>query len=447
MVTFLLANLERKTSSVNILITLNGVKYKKSIKESVPVKLWNNAKKRVKETSTFPEGSLINDRINKWEAAGLRAYSHFKGYRNPPTPEQLFRTVEDEYYKDERDAAAPMQFLEYCDTYISRYRPVKSDSTIKKFTTLKNNLTQYQKDRRKKLHFEDIDINFYNDFQRWFYDQGHSDNYFGSQIKIIKQVYAEARDTDHLHQLHGTSHKDFITVAVDADAIFLTVEELLQIHRLQLTPEMIRSEWPEMSDLNVSKKIDSLEMTRARFLIGAFSGLRVSDFARLNHDNVTDYIRILSKKTKFNTIIPIHPVIREILAAGFDLDSTLSDQKINRRIKEIAKFAGLKSMKQFYERRGGEVITENYPQYELISTHTARRSFATNAYMAGVPLPAIQMVLGHSKIATTIRYLRLTAQQNAEKLAEHPFFRDGIIAVPSAVPNVSDETKETVMEK
>jgi hypothetical protein len=226
MVTFLLANLERKTSSVNILITLNGVKYKKSIKESVPVKMWNNTKKRVKETSSFPEGILINDRISKWEAAGLRAYSHFKEYRNPPTPEQLFRTVEDEYYKDERGAAPPMLFVEYLKLYIDRYRLIRAEGTMKKFTTLKNNLTRYQEERRKKLYFEDIDINFYTDFQKWFYDQDFGDNYFGSQIKIIKQVYAEARDTDHLHNLRATNHKDFIRVNVDADAIFLTVDEL-----------------------------------------------------------------------------------------------------------------------------------------------------------------------------------------------------------------------------
>jgi integrase len=444
MATFFLNDPSRKNSSVKLLVNLHGRKYRVPIRETVPVKFWNQSKKRVKETTGFPEGSLINDRIAKWEAAGLRAYAHFKEYRIPPTEETFIKQVEDEYFKDERDAAPSMLFVEYCDLYINRYSPVRSESTIKKFTTVKNNLTQFQKDRKKKLYFEDIDINFYNDFQRWFYGQDHCDNYFGSQIKIIKQIYAEARDTDHLHNLTGTSHKDFVTVTVEADAIFLTVEELMQLHRLQLTSEMIRTEWPDMTDLNVSKKITSLEMARARFLIGAFSGLRVSDFNRLNRDNVTDYIRILSQKTKFNTVIPVHPVIREILAGGFDLDSSLSDQRVNRRIKEIAKFAGLTQERPFYERRGGKVITGTFPQYELITTHTARRSFATNAYISGVPLYAIKTALGHKKIETTIRYLRLTAQQNAEKLAKHPFFADGLSAEPTAEPFDSDEIEETV---
>ena len=57
---------------------------------------------------------------------------------------------------------------------------------------------------RCRLQFEDININFYNQFRSWIYGQGYSDNYFGSLIKVIKQVYREARDVDHLHNLNGT---------------------------------------------------------------------------------------------------------------------------------------------------------------------------------------------------------------------------------------------------
>lgn len=448
MVTFILANPERKTSSINMLVTLNGKKYKKSVRESVPVRLWNNTRKRVKETTTFPEGSLINDRINKWDAAGLRAYSHYKGYRTPPTLEQFFHTVEDEYYKDERNTPQPMMLLEYCDVYIKRYTPVRAESTIRKFTTVKHTLERYQKEKRRKLYFEDIDINFYNDFQKWFYDQGLADNYFGSQIKIVKQMYAEARDQDHLHKLNGTDHKEFITVNVEADAVYLSEEELRQIYNLELTPELIRKDSPTLSDLNVSRKIESLTLTRNRFLIGAYSGLRVSDFARLNSNNVTDFIRIMAHKSKFNTVIPIHPIIKEILASGFDLNETISDQKINDQLKELARLAGITQPVNFFQRKGGKVESGIFPKNELISTHTARRSFATNAYLAGVPTLAIMKITGHKKESSFMRYIRVSAQQNAELLEKHPFFsKEEVVeesAVPNAVPNDSDEIENTV---
>ena len=82
--------------------------------------------------------------------------------------------------------------------------------------------------------FEDININFYNHLRTWIYGQGYSDNYFGSIIKVIKQVYREARDVDHLHNLNGTAHKNFITVAKDSDPIFLSVDELMKLYQLKM---------------------------------------------------------------------------------------------------------------------------------------------------------------------------------------------------------------------
>ena len=46
-------------------------------------------------------------------------------------------------------------------------------------------------------------------------------------------------------------------------------------------------------------------------------------------------------------------------------------------------------------------------------SHTARRSFATNAYKAGVPLPSIQAITGHSSEAQLRRYLKLDAEEKA----------------------------------
>ncbi len=49
----------------------------------------------------------------------------------------------------------------------------------------------------------------------------------------------------------------------------------------------------------------------------------------------------------------------------------------------------------------------------MLLSHTARRSFATNAYKAGVPLPSIQAITGHSSEAQLRRYLKLDAEEKA----------------------------------
>ena len=51
---------------------------------------------------------------------------------------------------------------------------------------------------------------------------------------------------------------------------------------------------------------------------------------------------------------------------------------------------------------------EFVPKYELITTHTARRSCAANMYLAGFDLYFIQGLFGHKTIETTINQLGIT---------------------------------------
>ncbi len=122
--------------------------------------------------------------------------------------------------------------------------------------------------------------------------------------------------------------------------------------------------------------------------------------------------------------VPVHPVIREILDGGFDLSAAISDQKMNAYIKHLAKMAGIEDKVAIREHRGGVMQVKYTEKYKLVSTHTARRSFATNLLKAkDVPLAAISKALGHSKVTTTMRYLRVGVEENAEILAGSRYFQ------------------------
>lgn len=73
---------------------------------------------------------------------------------------------------------------------------------------------------------------------------------------------------------------------------------------------------------------------------------------------------------------------------------------------------------------------------DAISTHTARRSFATNAYKAGVPTIAIMKVTGHKKESNFMKYIKVSAEENAEMLKSQPFFIGKSDAEPNAEPKV-----------
>lgn len=440
MVKFYLATPRRERSSIIISVTFNGKQFKRTTKESTLVRFWNPDRQRVRVCRENRSANQTNEMLARWQNAASKAVLKFKQAPDIPSLGDFFAVVDNEFYSENgfvspvaREPEKICFYTDYLRQYIERYRDVRSEITIKHYKTVLNKLIAFERRIHHRLTFSDIDINFYNRFRVWIYDQGYTDNYFGSQIKVIKQVYREARDVDQLHDLNGTAHKGFITVTKEADPIFLTVDELLRLHRLELTEKLIVDEWPDLCGQNaIKRRISTCELVKNRFLIGAFSGLRVSDFSRLGEMNIIgDRIVLRTKKTDTQIVVPIHPVIRDILKSGFDLSLTISDQKMNSYIKILAKMAKIDGKVVIREHRGGAVHELCTEKYNLVSTHTARRSFATNLLKAkDVPLAAISKALGHSKITTTMRYLRVGVEENAALLAGSSYYaleekRDG----------------------
>ena len=65
---------------------------------------------------------------------------------------------------------------------------------------------------------------------------------------------------------------------------------------------------------------------------------------------------------------------------------------------------------------------KTYKKYQLIVTHTARRSGATNMYKGGVPSYELMKITGHKTEHNFLKYLRIDKKENAEILSKHPYF-------------------------
>jgi integrase len=73
--------------------------------------------------------------------------------------------------------------------------------------------------------------------------------------------------------------------------------------------------------------------------------------------------------------------------------------------------------------RNTKPISKILPKFELVASHTARRSFATNAYKAGVPAISIMKITGHHKSETLMKYIKITEEENAVLMVSHKFFK------------------------
>ena len=63
---------------------------------------------------------------------------------------------------------------------------------------------------------------------------------------------------------------------------------------------------------------------------------------------------------------------------------------------------------------GSRRITETRPKYEIISSHTARRTGITLLILKGIPLSIIMKISGHKKIETLMKYARITSDEAVE---------------------------------
>lgn len=426
MITFTLTNKRRPKATVVMLVSFFGKQYRKSIGVGLPQKYWNSAKHRAKVTADF-DGYTINESIEHWEGLGRRTVRFFISERRSPTPKEFSQKMA-ELSESVVDNSLNINTNYFCDyierIYIPRYSLVRNKRTVIKYEQVLRKLKVFEFETKRHYRITDINIDFYNRFQHWFYSKGYSRNYFGNVINIVKQAYRESRENDRLHNEHGTDHRDFIAPKDPVDNVYLNLDELKQIQDLDIEKAVASDQTPQKAHEgdNILRRVAALERARRLFLIGCYTGLRVSDFSRLREAHVGKFITIKTQKTGTSVVIPIHPVVRKIIDNGFNLSDTISEQKLNVHIKELCRLAGIDMEVLVNRNVGGHNIEVVLPKFQLISSHTARRSFATNAYKAGVPTIAIMKITGHTKESTFLKYIKVTAQENADMLSRHPFF-------------------------
>jgi integrase len=163
---------------------------------------------------------------------------------------------------------------------------------------------------------------------------------------------------------------------------------------------------------------------------GICTGLRYSDFTRLTQDNLKvidgkEIFQLVAKKTKARLDVPCHPVVKRILDQNDGRPpKAISNQKMNDYLKDIGQLMELNDLVTKRIDPGGQVKVLEIPKWKLLSSHTARRSYATNAYKAGLDSLSIMKITGHTQHSTFMKYIRVTGEENAVRMADHKFYAE-----------------------
>ena len=409
-VKFYLRSKSSEISSLDVIVRYKGDRFKFPSNISVDPKMWSQEKQRAKEYKYY-DGIYINSALAKLESIYKDALNYFVSQMINPTKKEFEEKLKELIYglnKEVNDNRG--LFVPFVQSTIEKLKGDRNPESIKSYNVLLGKLKDFEKEYKTNLSFKDIDLDFYRSFQKWFYKKDYSANYFSKMIKIIKTFMTEANETG-VTSFQGHKLKGFSKIEVESENIYLTVEELLRIHNLNVNL------------LPVDKR-ETYLIVKNKFLIGAFTGLRISDFNRLDEINISDNkIRIKTLKTLQNVVIPIHPVVKDILDNGFDLKSKVSAKAINDMIKDICCLAKINESVLINENIGGKNKQKTYKKWQLVSSHTARRSGATNMFKAGIPSISIMKITGHTTEKSFMKYIKISAEENADLLSRHEFFK------------------------
>lgn len=270
-----------------------------------------------------------------------------------------------------------------------------SEGTRKKFTTLYNHLKAYEK-KYGEIRIENINEEFWDSFR---------DNYFvgmakfsnqttNKYLKCFKQFLRYARKKGNIHQ--GIDFDDFKYLdEIEPFKIALKEEEVDQLTELDLTDN------------------SRLDRVRDLFLLEVLTGQRFSDIPKLldpKHISDTN-IQIYQQKTGEKVTIPLHPNLKKHLKHIFKKYPsglpTLSNQKFNAYLQEICELAKFNREHSWIILVGKKKIPRSDYRYNLITSHTGRRTFCTLALKQGINSELIMRVTGHRSYDQFREYVKV----------------------------------------
>lgn len=265
-------------------------------------------------------------------------------------------------------------------------------------------LEEFYKDKKEAPIWASVDLELYELFISWCHEKDLSDNSIGVYIKCWKRAGKVALKKG-WHTNAVFNDEEFMILKEDTADIYLDESKIQRIYKRPALPE-------------------HYDIARDWFVLDCYLGLRVSDLGQINMKAFSgNTFQLVNQKTGAQVAIPVHRYAKEIIKKWKGLPPAITDQKLNEYIKQVAKLAGLKDKFIYTITKGGILQTHEFQEWQMVSSHTCRRSFITNLLKMGIPHAHVMKLAGIRRYETLMRYFKQTAVDVANEVGKHDFFK------------------------
>lgn len=285
------------------------------------------------------------------------------------------------------------------DEYLKAGQQDKSYNTNRNRKTIYNKIKDFETDTGYKMTWHSVNLVFWDRMKKYILeDLDHGYNYLSA---IAAKFKAFMKWSQRRKYHNNDEYKEFSAPEKEISIVHLTWDELQHLLYFKFESE-------------------KYQKVRDFFCFGCLTGQRYVDLAHLTKENlVDDSVKLTQQKTNKEVIIPMYKGVQTIINRYPDLGRLLpkfSNQKLNDYIKEACEIAEINAITEFKTFKKNTTIKEYKPKHQLISSHTARKTFICLAYEKGMDVEMIKAITGITREKTLERYLQISAEKKKEQL-------------------------------
>ncbi len=346
--------------------------------ERIEPKFWDAKKQKVKKS--YIGSPEMNDFLERYKEKIKKIIRIAK----TDDPFMSFELLKKIVLKEVKNKTG-IDFYEAFDLFVEIRKPQVSKATTQKYQTLKKHIRDFASKNKFNLTFDFIDLIFFDKLQNFFQSEGISNNTVRKNMQFFKSFLRWSYEREYTRNNKFEDYKNL--KVIETDNIALTKNDLYKIQNCKLNQR--------------------LEKVRDIFLFQLYTGQRFGDIRNFKYCDVkndTWYFR--QTKTKKVIEIPlIEPAVKILRKYGNKLP-LLTNQKMNEYLKGLGKIAGLNDIVTITKYHGAERKEEKKYKYELITSHTARRTFVSLASYEGVNQQVVKSYTGHGTDRMVDKYFK-----------------------------------------
>lgn len=409
-------------------ISVNGQRLVTTVGHNIKPEYWDSGKQQVIRSykgkpviNCKGEGAkLINARLKEID-------SYFYDYELTSAETDIKNAYKVKFGKAGASKANKSNgFFDRFDEFTSEMgaRNEWTKATFTKFAALKKHISEFS----PSIGFDSLNekgFTMFVDFLRNTLDMRNST--IGKQLGFLKWFLRWATQKGYNQE---TAYLRFSPKlkATEKKIVFLEWDELMRVYNFEFPDIGTKMRLTDMNGngyektTNVGKR--TLEQVRDVFCFCCFTSLRYSDVANLKRSDVfPDHITITTVKTADTLKIELNDYSRAILDKYTDIEQphnralpVISNQRMNEYLKELGEVCGLSTPITVTYYKGNKRIDEVFPKWQMIGTHTGRRTFICNALSKGISPQLVMKWTGHSDYKAMKPYIDISDTAKAEAM-------------------------------